>query len=84
MKPSRLLGGVAVALFLASCLLAIAPAYAAREKGWKGRLAPGYEADLTLLSQDRAPIPASAIRGVQVLRTMIGGQWVHASEVPTP
>jgi predicted amidohydrolase YtcJ len=62
----------------------IAPAFAASQEHWKGKLAPGYAADLTVLSQDLFAIPPSAIRDVQVLRTMVGGSWIYVAEAPTP
>lgn len=62
----------------------IAPAYAAFQEHWKGRLAPGYVADLTVVSQDLLAIPARAIRDVRVLRTMVDGRWVYPREAATP
>ncbi len=62
----------------------IAPAYAAFEEDWKGKLTPGYVADLAVLSQDLFAIPPSAIRDARVLKTMVGGRWVFEHEAPTP
>ena len=62
----------------------IAPAYAAFEEGWKGKLAPGYVADLAVLSHDLFAIPPNAIRDVRVLKTMVAGRWVFEHEAHTP
>jgi predicted amidohydrolase YtcJ len=59
-------------------------AWAAFEEGWKGRLAPGYVADLVVLSDDLFRIPPRDIKQVRVLRTMVGGRWVHWAESPSP
>lgn len=59
-------------------------AWAAFEQGWKGRLAAGYVADLVVLSDDLFRIPPHAIKRVRVLRTMVGGQWVHREEPQSP
>jgi predicted amidohydrolase YtcJ len=62
----------------------IAPAYAAFQEDWKGKLAPGYAADLAVISQDLFAIAPAKIRDVRVVRTMVGGRWVFRSEVPIP
>jgi predicted amidohydrolase YtcJ len=59
-------------------------AWAAFEEDWKGKLAPGYVADLVLLSDDLFRIPPQAIKQVRVLRTMLDGQWVYREEPPSP
>ena len=52
-------------------------AYCEFEEKRKGRLLPGYVADLAVLDQDLFTIPAEAIRSTQVLATMVNGQWVY-------
>jgi predicted amidohydrolase YtcJ len=42
----------------------------------KGRLAPGYLADLVVLSANLLEIAPSAIKDVTVVRTMVHGRWV--------
>jgi predicted amidohydrolase YtcJ len=59
-------------------------AWAAFEEDWKGKLAPGYVADLVLLSDDLFRIPPQAIKQVRVLRTMVDGRWVYREELPSP
>jgi predicted amidohydrolase YtcJ len=42
-----------------------------------GRLTPGFPADLVVVDRDPFTCPASELRGVEVVATMIGGRWVH-------
>jgi hypothetical protein len=51
-------------------------AYAAFEDDHKGKVAPGYLADLAVLSQDLFEVAPDDIKDVRVLRTMVGGRWV--------
>ena len=62
----------------------IGPAYAAFEEGHKGKLMPGYLADLVVLSEDLFAVPPEAIKDVRVLRTMVGGRWVYATSALSP
>jgi len=62
----------------------IAPAFAAFEESWKGRLSPGYVADLVVLSHDLFAIDPSVIRDVHVVRTMVGGRWGFERAALTP
>ncbi len=62
----------------------IGPAYAAFQENWKGRLLPGYVADLAVLSHDLFGVSPGDLRQVRVLRTMVGGTWVYEGEAPTP
>ncbi len=59
-------------------------AYAAFEEDVKGRIAPGYLADLTVLSQDLFEVASDDIKDVTVLRTMVGGRWVYVARTLTP
>jgi len=52
-------------------------AYASFEETVKGRLLPGYYADLAVLSQDIFTISPEMIKDVQVLATMVEGRWVY-------
>jgi len=47
------------------------------EETVKGRLLPGYYADLAVLSQDIFTISPEMIKDVQVLATMVEGRWVY-------
>jgi predicted amidohydrolase YtcJ len=46
----------------------------------RGRLAPGYQADLVLLDQDLTRIPPETIDQVKVRATVVGGRVVFSSE----
>jgi predicted amidohydrolase YtcJ len=51
----------------------IAPAWLSREEHTRGRLLPGYEADLVVLDRD----PLEDLAGTQVVATMLAGAWTH-------
>jgi predicted amidohydrolase YtcJ len=51
-------------------------AYAGFDEGRKGVLAPGMLADLVVLEQDLRNVPPVSIRGVRVMRTVVGGRTV--------
>jgi predicted amidohydrolase YtcJ len=53
----------------------LGPAYAGGTERTTGRIAPGYLADLVVLDRDLYTVPPSDILNVQVLATMVGGQW---------
>ena len=53
-------------------------AYAVFAEGSRGKLAPGYLADLVLLDQDLTAIPPEAIEGVAVRATVVGGKVVFS------
>lgn len=55
-------------------------AYAEFAEHRKGRLAPGYAADLVVLSHDLRTVPAPALKDVVVERTMVAGRWVWQSD----
>ncbi|GBD31417.1 N-substituted formamide deformylase [bacterium HR33] len=55
-------------------------AWAAYEESWKGRLLPGFVADLAVLSENLFEIQPSRIKEVRVVRTMVGGRWVYRAE----
>src|SRR5262245_7818005 len=52
-------------------------AYAAFEEGDRGRVAPGYRADLTILSEDLRAIRPQRIHEVVVRGTIVGGRVVY-------
>ncbi len=56
----------------------VAAAWAEFSEGWKGRLAPGFVADLAVLSDDPFAVPPDALRNITVVRTMVGGRWVYS------
>lgn len=49
-------------------------AYTSFEEDVKGRLKPGYYADLAILSDDIFTVPTEKIRDIRVLTTMVGGK----------
>ena len=51
-------------------------AFASFEEQHKGRLKPGYLADLVVLSDDIFTIPSDQIKDVSVLKTMVNGKFV--------
>ena len=51
-------------------------AFAEGTEVWKGRLAPGYAADLVVLSEDPWAIPAERLGEVEAVLTMVGGRVV--------
>jgi predicted amidohydrolase YtcJ len=55
-------------------------AYAIFAEDRRGRLAPGYQADLVLLDRDLTRIPPETIDQAAVLATVVGGRVVFARE----
>ena len=51
------------------------PAYAAGTEDRLGKLAEGYLADLIVLDRDVYTIPADELAEVNVLGTMVDGEW---------
>jgi predicted amidohydrolase YtcJ len=59
---------------LATC---VAPAWLAYEEHRRGKLVPGYFADLVVLDRDPLEIEPDELADVQVVATMVGGRWTH-------
>ncbi len=57
-------------------------AFAAFEESWRGRIEPGYAADLTVLSRDPLAVPAAEIPGISAVMTVVGGRVVHGPAAP--
>jgi predicted amidohydrolase YtcJ len=53
------------------------PAWLARDERRRGKLVPGYLADLVVLDRDPVECPPEELAEVQVVATMLGGAWVH-------
>ena len=51
------------------------PAYAAEMEDRLGMLSAGYLADLVVLDRDITRAPADEIPALQILGTMVGGEW---------
>ena len=58
----------------ATCL---APAWLAGDERRRGKLLPGYLADLVVLDRDPVTCPPEELAELQVVATMAGGRWVH-------
>jgi predicted amidohydrolase YtcJ len=57
-------------------------AYAAFEEDRRGRIAPGYEADLTILASDPMTVSEKEIPAVAAPFTIVGGKVVPAEAAP--
>jgi predicted amidohydrolase YtcJ len=55
----------------------VAPARLAGDERRRGRLLPGYLADLVVLDRDPVACPPDELPEVRVVATMVAGRWVH-------
>jgi predicted amidohydrolase YtcJ len=55
----------------------VTPAWLAHEERRRGKLVPGFLADLVVLDRDPVAIPPEELLDVQVVATMVGGRWTH-------
>ena len=55
----------------------VAPAWLAGDEHRRGRLMPGYVADLVVLDRDPVACATEELVDVRVVATMVGGRWVH-------
>ncbi|MBA3375027.1 MAG: amidohydrolase family protein [Actinobacteria bacterium] len=55
----------------------VAPAWLAGDERTRGKLVPGYLADLVVLSRDPVECPPDELESVEVVATMVGGRWAH-------
>ena len=55
----------------------VAPAWQTYDERRRGKLLPGYLADLVVLDRDPLAIPVEELPEVQVVATMVGGRWTH-------
>jgi hypothetical protein len=55
----------------------VAPAWLAGDERRRGRLLPGFLADLVVLDRDPVTCPADELGELTVVATMVGGRWVH-------
>jgi predicted amidohydrolase YtcJ len=58
----------------ASC---VTPAWLCGEERRRGKLLPGYLADLVVLDRDPVTCPPEELVEAEVVATMLGGRWVH-------
>ncbi len=57
-------------------------AFAAFEESWRGRIAAGYAADLTVFDRDPMTVPAAEIPGITAVMTVVGGRVAHGPAAP--
>jgi predicted amidohydrolase YtcJ len=55
------------------------PARLAGDGRRRGKLLPGYLADLVVLDRDPVACPAAELGELRVVATMVGGRWVHGA-----
>jgi predicted amidohydrolase YtcJ len=67
------------AMTIEQALLAstVTPAWLSGDERGRGRLLPGFLADLVVLSRDPFECPPEELEAVEVVATMVGGRWVH-------
>jgi predicted amidohydrolase YtcJ len=53
------------------------PAWLAGDERRRGKLLPGYLADLVVLDRDPIGVEPDELPSLQVVATMVGGRWVH-------
>ncbi len=53
------------------------PAWLAGDERRRGKLLPGYLADLVVLTGDPFTCPLDELESIEVVATMVGGRWVH-------
>jgi len=54
----------------------VTPAWLAGDERRRGRLLPGFLADLVVLSRDPFTCPSAELESVEIVATMVGGRWV--------
>jgi predicted amidohydrolase YtcJ len=55
----------------------VAPAWLTGDERRRGKLLPGFLADLVVLDRDPVTCPPEELRDVQVVATMLGGRWIY-------
>jgi predicted amidohydrolase YtcJ len=55
----------------------VSPAWLSYDEHERGRLIPGYLADLVVLDRDPFVVPPEELPEVEVVATMVGGRWIH-------
>ena len=53
------------------------PAWLTGDERRRGKLVPGYLADLVVLDRDPFDSAPDELADVEVVATMLGGRWVH-------
>ena len=57
--------------------MTVNPAWLSGDERRRGKLLPGFLADLVVLSRDPLDCPPDELESVEVVATMVGGRWVH-------
>ena len=57
-------------------------AWVAGEENIKGRIAPGYLADLAVVDRDPFSVEPSTLKDLRVLLTVVGGKTVYERPLP--
>ncbi len=55
----------------------VTPAWLTGDERRRGKLLPGFLADLVVLSRDPFVCPSDELESVEVVATMVGGRWAH-------
>jgi predicted amidohydrolase YtcJ len=55
----------------------VAPAWLAGDERRRGRLLPGFLADLVVLDRDPVTTPSEELHEISVVATMVGGRWAY-------
>jgi predicted amidohydrolase YtcJ len=55
----------------------VAPAWLTGDERRRGKLLPGFLADLVVLDRDPLDCPPEELGEIEVVATMLGGRWVH-------
>jgi predicted amidohydrolase YtcJ len=55
----------------------MSPAWLARDERRRGKLIPGFVADLVVLDRDPFECEPEELRSVNVVATMCAGKWTH-------
>ena len=76
-RAPRLAPGQALTVEQALEAICVAPAWLTGDERRRGKLLPGYLADLVVLDRDPLAIPPEELPEVQVVATMVGGRWTH-------
>ena len=56
----------------------VTPAWLAYDEHRRGKLVPGYLADLVVLDRDPVAVPPEELPEVRVVATMVGGRWTYS------
>ena len=60
--------------FQATC---VTPAWLSYDEHRRGKLVPGFQADLVVLNRDPFELEPEELADVEVVATMVGGRWTH-------